>query len=75
MIWLLAMVVGVVKKAMEHNSKMKVAIFSADRKSTQNKTPGVLQSGTKIFGSKSQAGKVNTFTVGSTIGPQNPSGQ
>lgn len=52
--------------------KQQVAIFSADRRETQGKQTNVIG---KTFGSKNQAGKINTFVVGPTVGPQNPSGQ
>jgi hypothetical protein len=49
--------------------KENVAIFSADRKQVQGKKPNIIG---RTFGSKKQPGKINTFTVGPTIGPQNP---
>jgi len=59
---------GLIKKAMD---KQPVAIFSADRKVLLGKKTNVIG---KTFSSKPQAGKVNTHTVGATIGPQNPGG-
>lgn len=63
---------GIIKHAM---TRPKVAIFSADRRTTEGKVPNVGNTGTKIFGSKKQAGKVNTQSVGETLGPQNPGGE
>lgn len=62
------LIAGAIYKIM---SKQQVAIFSADRKATQGKQPNIIG---RTFSSKPQAGKVNTYTVGPNIGPQNPSG-
>jgi hypothetical protein len=59
-------IAGVIRNFM---AKQKVAIWSADRKTTQGKQPNIIS---KTFGSAKQTGKTNTFSVGPTIGPQNP---
>lgn len=60
------MIAGIIRHFM---SKQKVAIWSADRKTVQGKQPNIIS---KTFGSAKQTGKTNTFSVGPTIGPQNP---
>lgn len=79
MIWVLLFVAGLVKKAMDAQ-KNPVAIFSADRARLHGKAPNVMKTGTRLFGSKVQAGKLNTFSVANaretpSLGPQNPGGR